>query len=223
MSEEPEIEDIKPPSKLKAIGFGLAIVVAIVLVLGFVGQISGTGWFGYRSYLYGQGELYVLNKGMEPLWVSVDGRERVEVKALNAQVVEIVGGESAVEVTDKSGDVKGRYTVDARNSHAFLKLTDDDCLAVTRLDPFYKGGGNQDIVIEAKLEAKTRVWIPNSKNVVWPRKPFPKRLSAGEGPGLWVELVGCELLNDDKFLDAYLALRLEERVKKAMGEGKKGK
>lgn len=217
MSDETQIQ---PPSRLKT-----ALLVAILALLGLaavgsVGVISGAGFFSYRTFLYGEGELYVLNMSPQPMYVSVDGREKVEVPAENAKIVEIIGGESRVEAFDGSGQVKGTYTVDARNSHAFLKLTDDQCLAVVDLDPFYRGSGKQDIRFVALLNEKTRVWIPESRNVVWPRKAFPSALTAKDGPGMWVELVGCPLLEDTKFLDAYVAVRLEERVRKAKGGDK---
>lgn len=211
--------DIKPPSRLKSLVIGLVIVAIVLTGIGSIGAASGAGFFSYRTFLYGTGDLYVLNMGPEPMWVSVDGREKVEVPAKNAKVVEIIGGESQVQALDANNQVKGRYTVDARNSHAFLKLTDDDCLAVVDLDPFYQGGAKQDIRFVAKLDEKTRVWVPNSRNVVWPRKDFPPSLAAQQGPGMWVELVGCPLLEDTVFLDAYIALRLEERIKKAKGGG----
>lgn len=185
-----------------------------------MGIVAGTGFFGYRSVLYGDGQLYALNMSDQPLWVSVDDREKVEVPAQNAQILDIIGGETRAVVTDASGEVVGRYDVFTDNSHAFLKLTDEQCLAVVNLDPYYRSGSSKDIEIVEKLDERTRVWVPDSKNVVWPRKAFPKRLSAGEGRGTWIELVGCPLLEDPQFLDAYLAVRLDERMGKALGKKK---
>lgn len=223
MSEDLDEYKLERPSMAKRVGISLAFVLVLALVFGLAGQLSGTGWFGYRSFMYGDGELYALNMSFEKFYVSVDGRERVEVPPRNAEIISIVGGESSVVVTDESGEVKGRYAVVTDHSHAFLKLSPEECLAATDLDPFYGRGGKQDVIIKAELPAKTRVWIPNSKNVVWPRNTFPKQLTAGDGPGIWLELVGCELLGDEKFLDAYLAYRLEERVTKAKSGNKKDK
>ncbi len=195
-------------------------VLVLVLGLGAMGVVAGTGFFGYRSLLYGEGQLYVLNMSAEPLYVSVDGREKVDVPAQNAQLIDIIGGETQAVVTDANEEIRGRYAVFTDNSHAFLKLSDEQCLAIVNLDPYYRSGSSADIEIVETLDEKTRVWIPDSKNVVWPRKPFPKRLSAGEGQGTWIELVGCPLLEDPKFLDAYLAVRLDERMKKALGKKK---
>jgi hypothetical protein len=214
MTEE---ETLPKPKKAKILAVIFGVVVAL-LGAGSIGHFTGLGFFSYRLFLYGQGELYALNMSKEPLFLVVPGHDLLEVEAENARIVEIVGGTTRVEVRDKEGNVKGEYDVTIKNSHAFLKLTSDECLAVVELDPFYKGTRTQDIVIRAKLDEETRVWIPESKNVVWPRKTFPTRLSAEDGPGLWVELVGCPLLEDPTFLDAYLAVRLEERVKKARGE-----
>lgn len=215
MSDEFDIPE--PPSRLKKFAIVGAIVLLGAFAVGIVGQLSGVGWFGYRSTLYGTGELYALNLGDEPLFVSVDGREKVEVPAQNAEILELIGGTSKVVVSDGEDEVVSRHDVTAKNSHALLKLTDQGCLVATNISPYYGGKvpKTQDFV--AKIRAKKRVWIPDSTNVVWPRKAFPKRLAADGGQGIWVELVACELLDDPKFLDAYISFRLEERMKKALG------
>lgn len=213
MSEE------KVPSRFdsKKVGIFVAIFAAVVLAAGSIGHFSGVGFFSYRLFLYGQGDLYLLNMSKEPLYVEIPGHERVEVPPENAQIVEFVGGEMEAKVFNADSKLLDTHKLDARNSHAFIKLTQESCLAVVELDPFYQGQKKQDILFKALLKEDTRVWIPESKNVVWPRKPFPSRLSSEDGPGLWVELVGCPLLEDPTFLDAYLAVRLEERIAKAMG------
>jgi hypothetical protein len=215
MTDDLEIPD--PPSRARR--FAL-IVLAGAGVVGLVGQLSGVGWFGYRSTLYGSGELYALNLSPEPKFVSVDGREKVKVPAENAEILELIGGTSHVEVFDADDKVVARYDITAKNSHALLKLSDDGCLAATNITPYYGGKVPEQLDFVGKIEAKDRVWVADSINVVWPRKTFPKRLSGGKGKGIWVELVACDLLDDPKFLDAYLTFRLEERMKKALGKPK---
>lgn len=215
-----EDEDIKPPSKARTIIIAVLVVVVAIVGVGSLGALSGAGFFSHRMFLYGTGELYVLNMTETPLWVSVDGRERVEVPLQNAKLVELIGGTSEVVATDSAGQIKGQYTIEAKKSDAFLKLGEEQCLAAVKLDAFYRSGGKQDIEFAALLDEKTQIWVPGSYNVVWPRKAFPKSLSAEDGPGIWLELVGCPLLEDPKFLDAYIAVRLEDRVKKARGETK---
>ena len=212
-----EEEEIKPRSKVRTVALVTLVALIAFAGMGSLGALSGAGFFSHRTFLYGTGELYVLNMNETPLWISVDGRERAEVPALNAKIVELIGGTSEVVATDAAGQIKGRYTIEAKNSDAFLKLSDDQCLAAVKLDSFYRGGGKQDIEFAALLSEKTRIWVPESHNVVWPRKAFPKSLSAEDGPGIWLELVGCPLLEDPKFLDAYIAVRLEDRVNKARG------
>ena len=214
-------EDIKPHSRTRTVIAVVLVALVALAGMGSIGILSGAGFFSYRTFLYGTGELYVLNMTETPLWVSVDGRERVEVPLQNAKVVELIGGTSEVVATDSAGQIKGRYTIDAKNSDAFLKLGDQQCLAAVKLDAFYRGGAKQDIEFAALLNETTQVWVPESHNVVWPRKAFPKSLSAEDGPGIWLELVGCPLLEDPKFLDAYIAVRLEDRVKKARGTDSK--
>jgi hypothetical protein len=214
MTEAPE--DRLESSRSRTAPFVALVVVMMVVAGGGIGQLSGTGWFGHRAWLYGQGELYLLNLSSKTLHASVDGRERVEVTAENAAIAELVGGTSEVVIFEEGKEI-ARHAVTARNSHALLKLTDDGCLVVTDIGGFY-GGKSDALSIVEKLPGPTRGWTAGSTNVVWPRKTFPKRLSAEGGKGLWVELVACELLEDDKFLDAYLTIRLEERMKKALGK-----
>lgn len=213
MDEEP-----KSPSRLLKWAGILAALAVIALGVGVIGHISGAGWFGHRTWLYGDGELYALNMGDDPLWVAVDGRERKKVPPNGAQIFDLVGGTSIVEVTDEGSDVVDRYDVTVDDSHAFLKLTDEGCLAIVDITPFYGGQQGKRLDFDAFLRQDARVWIAGSKNVVWPRKDFPSKLSGGEGPGLWFELVACELFEEQDFLDAYLATRIEQRMASALGK-----
>lgn len=217
MSEDDEtLPRTLPVTKLLV---GALVTAVVVTLVGFIGQMSGAGWFGHRAWLYGSGELYALNLGGTPLHISVDGQERLEVPAENAKVVDLVGGTSVVEVFD--GDrlvATHRVTID--DSHAFLKLTDDGCLAVVDITPFYGGKQGKMLDFEAFLRRDARVWIAQSKNVVWPRRDFPSKLQGGQGKGLWFEIVACELFEEPKFLDAYLAIRVEQRMAAALGKKK---
>lgn len=212
-----ELSEKKPSSVGKWVAL-IAGLLAVLGVVGFIGTISGAGFFGYRSILFGEGELYALNMGDTPLWVAVDGRERAEVPAGNAKVVDLVGGTSQVVVTDADEKTIATYEVTIDDSHAFLKLTDEGCVAVVDITPFYGGQQGGRLDFDAYLRNDARVWIPQSKNVVWPRKDFPPKLSGGQGKGLWFELVACELFEEPGFLDAYLATRVEQRMARALGK-----
>lgn len=196
------------------------IASVILVVVGFIGQLSGAGWFGYRSWLHGDGELYALNYSPAPLYLSVDGREKVEVPATNAKVVDLVGGTSHVEVFDAEGHAQDTYDVTIDDSDAFLKLTDDGCVAVVDITPFYGGKQKPKLDFVAFLKPDARLWIAQSRNVVWPRRDFPARLEGGKGKGLWFEIVACELFDEVPFLDAYLATRIEQRMAAALGKPK---
>ena len=220
MSEEDVPESTTRPRWVRwLVGFAVAAVIA--LAVGFIGHLSGAGWFGYRDWLHDGGELYALNMSKSPLRVSVDGREPVEVPPEDARILEILGGTTVVDVTDAAGESVATYDVTVDGSHAFLKLTDDGCLAVVDITPFYGGEVGAKLDFEAYLHSDARLWIPRSRNVVWPRKDFPSRLEGGEGNGIWFELVACELLEEPEFLDAYLAVRLESRMAAALGKKKK--
>ena len=127
---------------------------------------------------------------------------------------------AAATVTDASGATVATYEVMVDRSHALLKLTDDGCLAAVDITPFYTGTSGGELKFRAHLREETRVWIAQSRNVVWPRKDFLARLEGGEGDGLWFEIVACELLDEQEFLDPYLSVRLESRMAKALGKDK---
>lgn len=219
MSSE-HTEAYERPSRLKKILLGALVVGLALTGVGLIGHLSGAGWFGYRTWLYEGGELYLLNMSKQALYASVDGAPPVEVPAQNAQIVDLLGGTSVVEITDASGAPAGRYDVRVNRSDAFLKLTDEGCVAVVDVTPFYGGTQKDMLDFEAYLRKDARLWIPRSRNVIWPRKDFPAQLQGGEGKGYWFELVGCELLDEPVFLDAYLATRLDSRMAKALGKKK---
>ena len=195
---------------------GACLALLAVGALGGVGKLSGTGWFGHRSWRFDGGELYALNMSAKPLLVSVDGRPPVEVLAENARLLDLVGGTSTVTVTDAAGAPVATHTVTIDGSHALLKLTDAGCLAAVELGPYYSGRQPDTMAFAKLLRADTRVWVPHSKNIVWPRKPFPRKLRSNLGPGLWVELVACELLDERELMSAYLEQRLVKGIKKAL-------
>ena len=212
-----EDETVVPGSRWGSKLIVFFIIAALVVLAGGVGEWSGTGWFGHRTWLYGDGQLYVLNLGPTPLSVSIDGRDAVVVAAENAEIFDIVGGTSVVDILDEKKNWIEQYDVFTDHSDGFLKLTDHGCLVATDITRYYGGGGGaEDMKIVHAMNRQARYWNTDSRNVVWPRKPFPKKLGAKEGTGIWVELVGCELLEELKYLQAYLHVRLQERVKKAM-------
>jgi hypothetical protein len=215
VGEDPDVAVPAPRGGAKLLV--LLALVGLIGLAGGIGEWSGTGWFGHRSWLYGDGQLYVLNLGPVPLSVSIDGRDAVVVAAENAELFDIVGGMSVVDVLDGNGEDIGQHEVFADHSDGFLKLTDHGCLVATDITRYYGGGGGaEDMNVVRSMDRQSRYWDTGSRNVIWPRKPFPKKLGAKEGTGIWVELVGCELLEELKYLQAYLHVRLQERVKKAM-------
>lgn len=201
----------------------LVVALLVAVAVGSIGRFSGAGWFSYRTWWFDDGDLYTLNLGDKPLWVSVDGADKRLVEAENAAVIRLLGGTSTVAVFDDEAAAPdaaiATYTVTIDGSHALLKLTDEGCLAVVNITPFYAGGADEgQLDFVAQLTPETRLWIADSRNVVWPRRDFPPKLLGGEGRGLWVEIVGCALFDEVKFLDAYLVMRLEARLAKERGE-----
>lgn len=212
MSEFDSLEDFSESgSKWTKVLIVGVIVLIVAILIGSIGHFIGTGWFGYRSILYGRGDLYVLNFSDEERQIVVDGRAPVEVLAQNAQIVEIIGGTSEVKILDAAGKVVDTYQVTAKDSHAFLNISDDSCLVVADMTAFYGGGGPKNLIFKAQLKPDDRVYIPNSTNVVWPRRDFPLRTKSGGGPVTWIELVGCSLFDDPQTLDGYMHMRLEDR------------
>jgi len=62
------------------------------------------------------------------------------------------------------------------------------------------------------IDRSKRLYTPGSNNIIWPRKNFPRALPKDGGDALWVELVGCALLEEPRFMRGYLDTRLGERL-----------
>jgi hypothetical protein len=210
-------DDLLPPqpSQLKARLALLAAVLAGLTLIGGIGQLSGAGWFAHRTILWGEGDLYILNMGSEPFTARVDGGKAVEVPPQDAQILSLIGGTSHVELTDKTGALIAAHDITIDGSNALIKVGDELCLSVADITPYYGGKGNPEgIPIHEVVPAAQSVWIAHSRNVVWPRRDFPKRLAGADGPARWVEIVGCDLIEDRTFLSGFLEIRLQERLKK---------
>jgi hypothetical protein len=211
------MSEFEEPKKSK---LGLIILLVTVVVgvgaVGAIGYITGAGWFGYRQLMYGDGQIYLLNMGAETLEVSVEDRESVEVPPNDARMVDVVGGESQLVVRDEAGEVVDRHAIFVDNSHALLKLSNDSCLVASDVGAFYGRGGEELEFIEMINEDQT-VFVPGSTNVIWPRQDFPAKLDRDGGDAVWLELVGCPLLDQPEFLRGYLDVRLGTRLKNGKG------
>jgi hypothetical protein len=202
-------------SKLGYLIVAVSVIVGIAAV-GAVGYLSGAGWFGYRQIMYGNGQVYLLNMGDEPLEVTVEERESVEVPPEDARAVDVVGGESQLVVRNAAGEVVERHTIFVDNSHALLKLTKDGCLVASDVGAFY-GRGGEGLEFVEMIEEEQQLYVPGTTNVIWPRQTFPRKFAREGGDAIWLELVGCSLLEQEEFLRAYLDVRLGNRLKKARG------
>lgn len=213
--DDPRLDDEPTAPRRPVILYVLGALLALGLLagIGAIGQLGGAGWFGHRQILYGTGELYILNMGDSPRLVSVDGRDRVEVDAENARLVEIIGGTSRVEVFDPDGTLIDTYSVTVDDSHALLNLSPESCLVVADISAFY-GGQGQQLTFVDMLRPDQRVYVPDSRNIVWPRRDFPPRLDPTRGPGRWIELVACALFDEPEYLEAYMNVRLEQRMER---------
>lgn len=217
MSEFESIDDYaESGSRWKKAILWIVGILVVVGALGSIGQLIGTGWFGHRSILYGRGELYVLNMSDRERQVVVDGRPPVEILAHNATVVELIGGTSQVDIQDKAGNVVESYQITTKNSHALLNISDDTCLIVADMSAFYGGGGEKKLTYRAQLKPDQKVYVPDSTNVVWPRKSLQLQVKSGAGPATWIELIACSLFDEPEILDGLMHLRLEERMSKTL-------
>ncbi|MFU8805666.1 MAG: hypothetical protein ACNA8W_17770 [Bradymonadaceae bacterium] len=209
-----EVELITPPRRPWKIYIALALA-ALLLIIGFgaIGQAVGTGWFGHRPMLYGTGELYILNLNDEPRYASVDGQEAVEVPLQNAQIIELIGGTSKVDILDENRQLIETFDITIDHSHALLNLSAESCLVVADVAGLY-GGRRGDLTFTDKLRPETRVYVPETTNVIWPRRSFPPRLDGAQAKAVWIEIVGCALLDEPEFLQAYLDVRLEQRMER---------
>lgn len=193
---------------------GLAGVFFLILLLGAVGHLVGIGFLGHRLLLHGEGDLYVLNLTPEELFVSVDGRPLEVVHAQNAQIVQLIGGTSRVEIYDEEESFRESYEVRSSRSHGLLNLSEEACLVVADISSMYgEGGRDAGVEIVRTVEPGGDRVIPlESFNVVWPRRTPPARMAAERGPMLVVEIVGCPLLEDPGFLKEFLVVRIQDRM-----------
>ncbi len=210
------MEEIVVPSPWKKRLIYLGLLFGGLLIIGGVGKLSGSGWFGYRSFAYGRTQIYLLNLSEEAKSVSITGlMEPIEVAPQGAEIIDVIGGDLDIEISSKSGKSE-HLNIFADDASALVKLSDDGCLTITNLTAYYGGNQPKDPDYEAFIHKNKRSYVIPSRNIVWPRKPFPRSLDAYGGPGMWVELVGCALLNDRTMLDGYVVLRLQDRMAKAL-------
>lgn len=210
------MDEIEVPSPWRKRLIYLGLLFIGLLIIGGVGQLSGAGWFGYRSYMYGQTQVYLLNLSDEEKTVTLTGHmEPIVVAAQGAEIVDVIGGDLEIKIRSKKGEEE-TLKIFADDASALVKLSQNGCLTVTNLTAYYGGEQPKDPDYEAFIHSDKRTYVIPSRNIVWPRKPFPRSLDAYGGPGMWVELIGCELLNDRTMLDGYVVMRLQERMAKAM-------
>lgn len=216
---EDELDELDVPSSSSSSKAWLwvGILVAGLLVFAGVGKISGTGWFGHRDWMYEGGELYVLNMNETSVRASVDGFEEVEVPLLNAQRLDLVGGTSEVVIkAAEGGKVLETHSVALDGAHALLKIEPgEECLAVVDVSAYYRNEQGARPIVIHKILSDEKLHVFDSRNVIWPRKPFPKKIDPQLGPARWVSIVGCDLFDDEEYLESYLGYRIEEGFRKA--------
>lgn len=207
--EEYQMEIDPGMSKAKGILLGLGGLLVLIAIIGTVSSFAGIGFLGHRLILYGTGELYILNLSSEERFVSVDGREPVVIHARDAQLVELIGGRSRVDILDEDHQLWRSWEIETDRSDVVLNISDEACLAVMDISSLYRDDRDQ-VEIVALLGADEEVYRLESRNMVWPRRQPPPRVDPSYGPALWMEIVGCPLLDEDPgFLRDYLLLRLE--------------
>lgn len=209
-SQEIDIDEATDSVRSTYIVSGLVVVVAI-LAFGAVGYLTGTGWFGYRQWLYGEGELYLANYSDQTRQVSVDGRTPVTLEPRTFEVVQLVGGTSSVRILEESGDSVATHEIFTDRSDAYLRVAGDACLTAADVSSFYKPG-DPKLEVSEYIDNDQDLYVPGSHNVIWPGKDFPPKLETGAGPGIWLEKVGCNHLENPGHLRAYLRVRLRDRL-----------
>lgn len=197
----------------KRVALGLGALVVMVAIVGVFTQLAGVGFLGYRSILYGSGDLYVLNLTYEERFVQVEGREPELILAQNAQLVELVGGTSKVDILNADKSLWRSFDITLDDSAALLNISDEACLAVSDVTAMYRGDG-EGLNFQDLLPASTEFYETGSHNMIWPRRSFPTRIDPSKGPTLWVEIVACRLFEDPDYLAQYLMIRLQQRMEK---------
>jgi hypothetical protein len=190
----------------------IGLLVVLVLVgIGAVGKFSGTGWFGWRQLAYDGGTLYVVNLGDSNYTVSVEGRKSHTLEPRGFQHIDLVGGTSEVAVRSDEGEAR-TFNITVDGSHAVLKLG-GGCLAAADISEFYDRSKREmpRLKIVARIGEDQQVWVSGTTQVMWPQESLPKALPGGKG--IWVESVGCAILDDTAYLEGYLRTKLQGRLR----------
>lgn len=214
MEQETQTLDESPKKGIPKPVLFLGLAVAGVIAMGGVGVISGAGFMGYRTWMYEGGALYVLNFKGQDISVTVDGGQGVDVPNENARTLDVLGGTSEIEVQDKQGQVLERVTLEARDSHAMLKLGEGVCVVVLDISGYYHKGGDKKLKVVHRMTEDQTLYVPESTNVIWPRASFPTRYNPSSGTLYWFEKVACELLKveEEHMLLGYMSQRLSDRM-----------
>jgi len=216
--DEQDIDVDESGRVLRWIVIGL-LVVLVLVGIGAVGKFAGTGWFGWRQFAYDGGTLYAVNLGDSNYTVTVEGRKSHTLEPRGFRHIELVGGTSEVVVT--SDDEQTRtFNITVDGSHAVLKLG-GGCLAAADISEFYDSSKREmpRLEIVARIGEDQQVWVAGTKQVMWPRESLPKALPGGEG--IWVETVGCPILDNTPYLEGYLRTKLQGRLRE-QNKKKKG-
>lgn len=215
-ADSPAEFDPDGPGALPMLG---AIAFAIIIGVGAVGWLTGTGWFSYRTILYGSGELYAINLGESPRTLSVDGRSEKAIPPNGKNYFDLVGGTSSVDILTADGETIDSLSVTVDNSDALVKVSDKGCLTAVDVSFLYNPNTDQpnQLPIDAKIQRDDRLYIPKTPHVVWPRESIPKKLTGADTRtprAIWIETCGCELLESGNrhLLDTYLSVELQSRL-----------
>lgn len=200
----------RSPALARRLVAGLA-AVALVAGAGVAAHLSGYGWFGYRVLLYGHNQLYVLNLEDEPRRVIVDGRTTRDVQPDNAAIAPLVGGAASVRIETPEGEPIATRTVETDRTNVLYHLGGESCLVVTEVSNVDDG---TDLTVEVvdMPGPQTELYHLDSRNIVWPRG-YPGVLDeTASDPPRSVEVLDCDLRDDEDFVTEYITQRLRARM-----------
>jgi hypothetical protein len=194
-------------------------ILFVVLALGILGGIPwmlGLGPFGLRQILSEKVTLYVVNTTGYNLTIQLTNDPPRESLAQTVEAIETFSGQTTIQVINEQGEVLETHEWDL-SQDSLLNALGSECMALVDLAGYYGEGASGQLEVVSRIRREDRLVHITADQLLLPRHTMPDQLA---GTMHWLELVGCDLLNEDRAdgLRQSLANRMAVRRQEAMEE-----
>ena len=97
--------DVRPPSSARQWLIYGGVALGGLACFGLITWLLGLGPFAYRQILYDSSQIYLLNLTGEPVTVTLDRGQPIEIAGEGAERTPILGGTTTLTTRDASGEV----------------------------------------------------------------------------------------------------------------------